>query len=82
MTFTGLALKEGLIKDVGLHSCDNFSNFKVDTRSEVCNINAFKSTYLIVSTLSKQFLWLVARTSIVMYRNDKCNLLLSIELIR
>ena len=48
MTFTGLALKEGLIKDVGLHSCDNFSNFKVDTRSEVCNINAFKSTYLIV----------------------------------
>ena len=48
MTFTGLALKEGLIKDVGLHSCDNFSNFKVDTRSEVCNINAFQSTYLIV----------------------------------
>ena len=60
MTFTGLALKEGLIKDVGLHSCDNFSNFKVDTRSEVCNI---KAPTLSFSTLSKQFLWLVARTS-------------------
>ena len=76
MTFTGLALKEGLIKDVGLHSCDNFSNFKVDTRSEVCNINAFQSTYLIV------FHAIYSITSIVMYRNDKCNLVLSIELIR
>ena len=76
MTFTGLALKEGLIKDVGLHSCDNFSNFKVDTRSEVCNINAFQSTYLNV------FHAIYSITSIVMYRNDKCNLVLSIELIR
>ena len=43
---------EGKVKNTCItcsqFSVDNFSNFKVDKRSEVYNIYAFESTHLIV----------------------------------
>ena len=53
---------EGKVKNTWIQSItcsqfsvDNFSNFKVDKRSEVYNIYAFQSTYLIVFIVNSYY---------------------------